>query len=220
MVKQDNVTPIYFFDEKVQMVQHTLKLFVEHPWNISNLTIPLLFVTGMRIGEIVALKYDDITENSILIRRGEVNDYIFAIVNKTFVYNGKKVGDHTKTDCGERSIPLTAGAKQIIDMVKKASQQYNYYDNNYIFCPASKRMISNTIDKKLYQYCEDLGIPKKSAHKIRKTYISQIINGGIDLDTVCKVSGHVDLKTTLQSYYFCLERKEDVYDKFDTIFKE
>ena len=220
MVKQDNVTQIYFFDEKVQMVQHALKLFVERPWNISNLTIPLLFVTGMRIGEIVALKYDDITENSILIRRGEVNDYIFDEVNKTFVYNGKKVEDHTKTDCGERSIPLTAGARQIIDMVRNSSQHYNYYDNNYIFCPASKRMISNTIDKKLYQYCEDLGIPRKSAHKIRKTYISQIISGGIDLDTVCKVSGHVDLKTTLQSYYFCLERKEDVYDKFDTIFKE
>lgn len=200
------------------MVQHALKLFVQHPWAISHLTIPLLFLTGMRIGEIVALKYEDITDNSILIRRTEVNDYIFNKEENVFVYNGKKVEDHAKTDRGERSIPLTAGAKQIIDMVENTSMRYNYYDNGYIFCPASKRIVSNTIDHKIYQYCEDLGMPKKSAHKIRKTYISQMINGGIDLDTVCRVSGHVDLKTTLQSYYYCLERKEDVHEKFEEMF--
>lgn len=220
IIKQDNDTQIYFFDEKVKIIQHALKLYIERPWNIGNLTIPLLFATGMRIGEIVALKYEDITDNSIWIRRGEVNDFIFDESQSKFVYNGKKIEDHVKTDCGVRNIPLTTSAKQIIEMIRNASQHYNYYDNDFIFCPASKRMESNTIDKKLYNYCADIGIPKKSAHKIRKTYISEIINGGIDLDTVCKVSGHVDLKTTLQSYYFCLERKEDVYDKFDAMFDD
>lgn len=77
-----------------------------------------------------------------------------------------------------------------------------------------------SIDHLLIRYCEEVNIPKKSAHKIRKTYISQAINNGIDLDTVCRIAGHVDLKTTFQSYLFALERKEEIYDKFNDIFQD
>lgn len=220
MVKKDNEGQIYFLDEKIKIIKHALMMFLERPWNIGSLTIPLLFLTGMRIGEIVALKYEDITDDAILVRRTEVNNYVFDDETRSFVYEGKKVEDHAKTECGTRSIPLTAGAKKIIAMVQSSSLRYHYYDDGYIFCPSSKRVSSNSIDDKLYRYCDTLGIPRKSAHKIRKTYISQIISSGIDLDTVCKVSGHVDLQTTLQSYYFCLEKKEDVYDKFDTVFSD
>ena len=78
---------------------------------------------------------------------------------------GKKVVDHAKTQAGTRNVPYTDTAKEIIALIKK-----------------------------IYRYADLLNIPKKSAHKIRKTYISTIIPDGIDLDTVCKVSGHVDLK--------------------------
>lgn len=110
--------------------------------------------------------------------------------------------------------------KKIIDMIEKSCAYYEYYDNGYIFCPRSKRMASNSIDHLLIRYCEEVNIPKKSAHKIRKTYISQAINNGIDLDTVCRIAGHVDLKTTFQSYLFALERKEEIYDKFNDIFQD
>ena len=110
--------------------------------------------------------------------------------------------------------------KKIIDMIEKSCAYYEYYDNGYIFCPRSKRMASNSIDHLLVRYCEEVNIPKKSAHKIRKTYISQAINNGIDLDTVCRIAGHVDLKTTFQSYLFALERKEEIYDKFNDIFQD
>ena len=80
-------------------------------------------------------------------------------------------------------------------------------------------MVSNSIDHLLTRYCEDLNIPKKSAHKIRKTYISQAINSGIDLDTICRISGHADIKTTFQSYLFALERKDEIYDRFNDIFQ-
>lgn len=216
--KKENYTQIYFSDEKEKIVTYCLYNFLENPWNISSLAIPLLFITGMRIGELVALKYCDLNGNEIIIRRTEVNDYVYDEKAKKFRYKGKIVEEHTKTDAGQRVIPFTKGARQIISMIKSASEKYGYHDRDYIFCPKSRRICSNTIDNNLYRYCDKLGIPRKSAHKIRKTYISQIINSGIDLDTVCRISGHVDLKTTFQSYYYSLEKKDDIYDKFEAIF--
>ena len=219
-LKPTNETQIYFQDEKEKIIRCCLQSFALRPWNIGVMAIPLLFCTGMRIGEVVALKYEDLAENEIFVRREEVNDYSFDEKKNKFVYHGKIVEEHTKTEAGIRKIPYTKSAKQIIALVRESSRYYNYSDNGYIFCPASKRLVSNSIDNLLYSYCEKLGIPMKSAHKIRKTYISQLITSGIDLDTVCRVSGHTDLKTTFQSYLFCLERKDEVYEKFDSMFRE
>ena len=165
---------------------------------------------------------DDLKElaNEIIIRKSEVNNYTFDDETKSFKYVGKIVEDHAKTEAGIRKVPYTDSAKRIIAMIERSCAYYEYYDNDYIFCPRSKRMASNSIDHLLIRYCNDINIPKKSAHKIRKTYISQAINSGIDLDTVCRISGHVDLKTTFQSYLFALERKEEIYDKFNDIFQD
>ena len=220
MVKPENETQIYFYDEKTKLIQYSLKMFALRPWNITSLAIPFLFLTGLRISEIVALKYSDLTENEIIIRKCEVNDFQYDDETNSFKYIGKKVEDHTKTDAGIRNIPYTEGAKKIIEMIRTSSKYYEYYDDDYIFCARSKRILSNTIDKLLMTYCDKIGIPRKSAHKIRKTYISQAINSGIDLDTVCRISGHVDLKTTFQSYLFALERKEEIYLKFNEVFQD
>lgn len=218
--KKSNETQIYFMDEKVKIVQYCLMDFLDNPWKLSSLAIPFLFVTGMRIGELVALKYEDFSEDEISINKSEVVDYRFDEELNKFVYVGTKVVDHTKTDAGTREIPFTKGAKQLLQMIKASSERYRYYDDDYVFCPNSQRMRATSIDSKIYRVCEKIGIPPKSAHKIRKTYISQIINNGIDLDTVCRVSGHVDLKTTFQSYYFSLEKKDEVYEKFNNMFRE
>lgn len=220
MTKPENDTQIYFIDEKVKLINHAFKMFALRPCNIGVMTIPFLFLTGLRIGEVVALKYEDLHENEILIRNGEVSSYIYDEESHEFKYAGKKVENHVKSDAGIRTVPYTDGAKKIISMIERSSEYYGYYDNGYIFCPNSKRMISNSIAHTLSRYCEAVGIPEKSAHKIRKTYISQAINGGVDLDTVCRVSGHVDLKTTFQSYLFALERKEEIHEKFEELFKD
>lgn len=217
--KKESNSEIYYYDEKAKLIAHALKRYAERPWNIGVLAIPFLFLSGMRISEVVALKYSNLCDNEIHVDEAEINAYMYDENKAEFKCLGKTVENHTKSEAGIRTIPYTSDAKKIIGLVKKASIQYNYYDNDYVFCPASKRLTSNSIDKLLYRYCEEVGIPKKSAHKIRKTYISQLVVGGIDLDTVCRVSGHADLKTTLESYFYSLDRKNEVHSKFEGIFQ-
>lgn len=212
-VKKNNDTQIYFLEEKTKLVSYALARFYNNHKNITALTIPLMFLTGMRIGEVVALKYEDFVGDEILIRRTEVMDYDMY-EDGTFHYAGVKVVDHAKTDAGERSIPYTNGARQIVNLIKSASEEYSYYDDGFLFCPHSRRVRSNTIDIKLYEYCDKIGIPKKSAHKIRKTFISQMVISGIDIDTICRVSGHADIATTFNSYTYSLTKKEDRLEIF------
>lgn len=215
-VKKSNETQVFFFEEKMKLCSYCLSAFNKNPKNISALTIPLMFLTGMRIGELVALKYEDCIGDEILIRRAEVVDYDLW-EDGSFHYIGVKVADHTKTDAGERSIPFTRGAKQIINLVKEASEEFGFYDDGYIFCPNSSRIRANRIDIILYDYCEKVGIPKKSAHKIRKTFISQMIICGIDFDTICRVAGHTDFNTTFNSYTYSLTKKEDRLEEFQNM---
>ena len=214
--KKSNETQIYFYDEKIKLVSYALSRFRQNPKNIGALAIPLMFLTGMRIGEVVAIKYEDLKENEIIINRSEVMDYEMY-EDGTFRYVGVKVVDHAKTEAGERSIPYTQGAKQIIALIKEASEKYGFYDDGYVFCPNSRRLKSVTIDIKIYEFCEKIGIPKKSAHKIRKTFISQMIVNGIDIDTVCRVSGHTDITTTFNSYTYSLTKKDDRINDFQKL---
>lgn len=219
--KKSNETQIYFLDEQQAIIEHAFELFNKNPRNITALTIPLIFVTGLRIGEVVALKYSDIdtVSNVIVVRKME--SVIYDLDDEgNFTYMGKEVVEHAKTDAGVRCVPLTSYAKQIIQMVKESSDKYGYYDDGYIFCPKSRRVAANSIDKKLYNYCDAINMKRKSAHKIRKTYISKLIHSGqVDIDTVCKVAGHVDMKTTFTSYCYSLDHVSEIQNKFENVLK-
>ena len=204
-----------------RLIGYSFGQFNKNLRNITALAIPIIFVTGLRIGELVCLKYSDLDEEKEIIRIDKSESVMYEMYDKgEFCYNGKEVVEHAKTDAGEREIPYTTYAKKIIQMIKAASEQFGYYDDGYIFCPRSKRITANSIDKKLYNYCNAIGVDRKSAHKIRKTYISRLIHSGqIDIDTVCRVADHVDMKTTFMSYCFSLDHKNTIQDKFEEVLK-
>ena len=51
-----------------------------------------------------------------------------------------------------------------------------------------------------------MGIPVKSSHKVRKTYISSLYSEGVNLNTIRALVGHTDERTTLHNY--CFDRSE------------
>lgn len=60
-----------------------------------------------------------------------------------------------------------------------------------------------TPTRELYdKYCKKLGIIKKSSHKARKTYISSLLDGNVNVNSVREMAGHRDERTTLSNYYF------------------
>lgn len=154
--------------------------------------IVLCFQTGIRVGELVALKYSDIEDGTLHIQRQEV---------KEKDENGKsivKVVDYTKTEAGNRRVVLTKNALETIESLKEYSGGLEYImqrkEGNRIRC--------STMNHSLYKACKKCGIPSRSMHKIRRTYGTILIDAGVDDSIIMDQMGHSDITTTRKYYYF------------------
>mgnify|MGYP002621285020 FL=1 len=166
--------------------------------DIWNLGLLLQFQTGMRIGEISALKREDIQQNgTLLVHRTEVKCKDES--GKWTVY----VKDTSKTDAGNRTIILPDNAKWTLDEILKLNPH-----GEYLFMNRGKRIRENTFNKRLSRVCEELRIEHRTSHKIRKTYGTTLLDCGVNESTVSEQLGHTDIATTRKYYYFSNKNTE------------
>lgn len=187
------------FTEKEQMAISKLAWedFENHTkvYELSPLALLFQFQTGLRIGELCVVKYSDI----------ERKNYIH--IQRMLRRDTGDVVEHTKTECGDRQVYLTPEALTIISAAKKRQEELGTNSNEYIFSINGKPLTERSIADLYRKYCKKLGIVQKSSHKSRKTYISQLIDGGVNLNTIREMVGHADEHTTLGNY--CFDRNED-----------
>ena len=161
------------------------------------LQILFLFETGLRIGECCGLKWSDIKNNRLYIRRQADN-------------NG--VREWAKTSSGQRDIPLTSRALKILEEVKAFNEAHGYHAE-WIFQSDNPvydyRLSYNSADRKLRKLCKRLDTPVKSPHKCRKTCISTLLDSDLNSRTVQRFAGHKEISTTLNFYSFERKSKEE-----------
>lgn len=77
----------------------------------------------------------------------------------------------------------------------------------YVFWEGGHNIKTMQIRKRLYQICGKAGIRKKSPHKLRKTYVSILLDNRIDKRLVQDVAGHAQISTSERNYH--RNRKSD-----------
>ena len=153
------------------------------------LAVMFMFLTGLRIGEITGLKFSDIFESKMLIRR-------------MVQYPDGEIIEDTKGDFGQRFVLLVPEA---VALIEEARQHKEEEGNNeeFIFSTVDNPILTYFAIQRCFRvYCKKMGIIVKSPHKARMTYISTCIDEGINAHTVAKQVGHKDVRTTLNNYYF------------------
>ena len=158
--------------------------------DIINLGILLMFVTGIRVGELAALKWVDYTQDSLKIRRTETkyNDN-----------NGKPVyavKDFPKTQAGVRTAVIPKDYIWIIQSIRNINPF-----GEYMFVSKGERIRTYKFRKRLYLICRYLKLPKRSCHKIRKTYGTILLDNHIDNRLIMNQMGHTDIKCTEERYH-------------------
>lgn len=176
---------------------------VKTTYPLSPLALLFQLQTGIRIGELCALKYEDLeTPDSIHIQRMVRRDT-------------KEVVDHTKTDCGDRQVLLTSFAKYLIQTAREY-QKALHVQSDYIFSvnnqPLTERCIASLYTK--YTKHTDSGIHKPS-HTARRTFISSLLDAQMSINSVRQYAGHSDERTTLQNYVFDRTDKAARLQKFE-----
>jgi integrase len=191
--KKPSDTQVFTFAELNKLTEFAWNDFYNNIRMVYKL-LPLAglfqFQTGLRAGELCAVRYEDI----------ENENYIH--VQRMYVYRTKKIVQHTKTEYGDRRIYLTTSAKEIIKKCRERQTELGTDSNGYIFSIDGNPLSYNALYKAYIKYCGKIGTIYKSSHKARKTYISALIDGGISINTVREMSGHADERTTYKNYSF------------------
>ena len=153
------------------------------------------FKLGLRIGEMTALKFSDISYrfNEISIKRMEKS--------KTHT-----VVEHTKT-YEMRKLPLSEYELNIFERIKELNKSYDA-DEDYIFINEDGRRWQRGIDNTLRVLCREANIPEKSFHDIRRTVASEMYENGRTLEEIRDYLGHRDIMTT-QGYIYRLKRQSE-----------
>ena len=207
MEKKADATPVFLTDEQPLIEQEAYKDF-ENTQKTACLAIPLAFQTGLRVSEIVALRWSDINEEQedcIHIQRMETKEY--EKQSDGSWSNPKRVViSRTKSVQGNRNVYLTSEAKKILEMIHCCNEKKGYDNTGYIFLNENGRVTAPSLNKRIRRYCRKIGISEKGMHKIRKTYISILIDAeDININYIREQVGHADERTTYSNY--CFNRK-------------
>ncbi len=178
--------------KKLNIYSHTeqtaLLRYLYEDMDIKKMGIVLCLSTGLRLGEVCALKWEDIDlQNKVLnvnhtVQRISVNN----MVSKTVLCEGKP-----KTSCSQREIPLS---DEMILLLSKFRHHNKYILNN------SAPLDPRTYQYQFKKYQNQAGISCKNFHVLRHTFATNCIGSGIDVKSLSEILGHPNVQITLNKY--------------------
>lgn len=150
------------------------------------------FFTGMRSGELLALKWDDVDFQSDTIS-----------ITKT-IADG--IINSPKTKSSYRDIEMLDMARKYLELQKLETG----LSNSYVFLNGKNTFYSanNYFYDFLKRTLKKLGLEQRSPHNTRHTFASLMLNNGIDSMWVSNTLGHENINITLSIYAHYMPKKE------------
>lgn len=170
-----------------------------------NLCLLLMFVSGIRIGEAVALKKEVVSQNTIKIRRTETK---YKDKEGNTVCEVKEI---PKTQAGIRTVVIPQNYEWIIREILK-----NNPFGEYLFMRNGERLTAQAVRRRLERICKKLNIYHKSPNKIRKTYGSILLDNKVDERMVIQQMGHTNVRCTENHYHRnrrTIEKKTEILNE-------
>lgn len=162
--------------------------------DISKLGVLLCLYTGLRVGEICALLWSDISldEHMLTISRTmqRIQTMDDACSSKT-----KVIITDPKSDCSTRTIPLP---DCLIDKLKMYKPVFS---NAYFLTGETERYIEpRTYQNHFKSYIEGSGIKNANFHSTRHTFATRCVELGFEIKSLSEILGHANVNITLNRY--------------------
>lgn len=187
-IRQD-VKPMRVFSiaEQNQLCNHIL----ENP-EPCNIGILVCLFTGLRVGEICALRWEDISysDQSIYIHHTLQRIQI----NQDHGAKTKVVVTTPKSTCSIRKIPLPDEISKILVLNQKSSSGYLLTNDNYKFVEP------RTMQNKFKKILNDAGIENANFHALRHTFATRCVELGFDVKSLSEILGHATVNITMNRY--------------------
>lgn len=166
----------------------------------------LAFQTGMRIGEVLGLHWDDVDFYNKMIH-----------VQHTITLNeGSYVIGPVKTESSDRFIPIS---DSLVKELQQHKEHSDYTSKDLVFRTKNGSLVDPyTLRYMMHTISHELGLPRIRFHDIRRTHTSILIDAGVSPKVVSQRLGHSDVSITLNVYTDVFDEKQvEATEKIDEI---
>mgnify|MGYP001477471319 CR=1 FL=1 len=173
--------------------QKKIMNYIQAHFTFRNLGVYICLSSGMRIGEICALTWEDIDVNTGIVSVRRTIQRIYTVedgVRKT-----ELVLDTPKTKNSIRDIPISRDLLRILKPIKKVVN-----NSFFVLTNDAKPTEPRTYRSYYENFMKELDIPKLKFHGLRHSFATRCIESNCDYKTVSVLLGHSNISTTLNLY--------------------
>ncbi len=185
--------------------QRKLEDFVLNNFNLQTAAIFISLRTGMRIGEVCGLAWNDVNLKTGVIH---IRHTVARIKdgNKT-----KLVLDTPKTTASMRDIPISTDLMPLLIKLKN-------YSSTFVISNSDSFANPRTLEYTFHKTLEMCGIENIKFHALRHTFATRCIEAGVDVKSLSEMLGHSNVGITLNTYvHSSLEMKRNQLEKICTL---
>lgn len=181
--------------------------------------IKLAFATGMRQGELLALKWADIYDNAIHVTNSTA---IVTHIDKDGNREMSREIWNPKTTNAVRVIPLSQTTMEMLKDLhlkqKKYMFQHRHPQSEFVFTSSTGELIDTRVFIRSYQrMLERAGVQYRKFHTIRHTFATEAIRRGVDVKDLQLLLGHSDITMTYKYVQSDNESKRNAIEKIGAL---
>lgn len=176
---------IYGFSKREQQ---KIEDYIYQKGNLYYYGILISLYTGLRLGELLALKWSDIDFTNKVLR---INNTTCKCIEN---HKQIEIVNSPKTLSSIREIPIPPHLKKILRELK--SQNSDYVLSNRKGCKVDYRTYQSCFERLLNR----VGIAHRGFHSLRHTFATRLLELGVDVKTISELLGHSNPKITLERY--------------------
>ena len=150
--------------------------------------IILMIETGLRVGEALALRWQDV---QLTRKRIYVRNTVVRLANRKQSF----VQDSVKSESSRRTVPLTPEAIRLLERL------YERRKNEWVFTnDDGERLSYEALRYQTRIACQEAGIEYREEHVFRHTFATNCYHKGIDVKILSRLLGHADVNITYNLY--------------------
>ena len=158
----------------------------------------IAFYTGLRKGEIFALKWSDINGDFLSVTR--------SITQKL------KGDDRETPPKNKSSIRTLQMPKPLIKILNAHKERYESYPNfteDFRICGGIRPVRDTSVQNANEKFAKEAGIKKIRIHDFRHSHVSLLANEGINIQEIARRLGHANIEMTWNTYSHLYPREEE-----------
>ncbi len=175
----------------------------------THIGIMISLYTGLRIGEVCALSWNDVDLTNKVI---SVRHTVSRIKSSNDMCKTELVLDTPKTPSSKRVIPIPSQLYGLLFVYREEST------SAFVVSTESTFISPRTYEYRYHSILNDCGIESINYHALRHTFATRCIEAGVDVKSLSEILGHANAAITLNTYvHSSIEMKKAQLEKLSSL---